>query len=232
MADLSFLNETTSIAAIDADYEARYKPRNRLGLSQCGHICDRWLWYKHNGVQAEPPNGRVLRLFQLGNLLEDQLAIDLMSAGFTIHSQQKYVEFTQDNLRIRGSVDGIIEGLIESNKPHLWECKSMASKGFSKLLKDGYEAYNPQYKAQLHCYMMGLKLNRAYVTVYNKDTSKLYAERIKLDRKFAHATLQRVFDIMGTSVAPERACPRQDWYEAKWCDYRDLCWNQQAVSVW
>ena len=232
MVDLSFLHETTSIAAVDADYEARYQPRNRLGLSQCGHECDRWLWYKHNGCLAIPPEGRVLRLFQLGNLVEEQLAVDLQSAGFRLHSRQKYIEFRQDDLIIHGSCDGIIEGLLESDRPHLWECKSMGAKGFARLLKEGYEAYSPQYKAQLHCYMLGLKLTKAFVTVYNKDTSQLYAERVTLDKPYATDILQRVFRIMESNAQPERSCPRPDWYKAKWCDYQEPCWNTRGASPW
>lgn len=225
MGDLSCLKQTTSISAIDLDYETRYKPRLRLGLSQIGHECDRFLWYKHNGQIGKQPDGKVLRLFQMGNMVEEQMVIDLKSAGFTLHSQQKAVEFTQDDLKLTGSCDGIIEGLLESQQPHLWECKSMGSKGYSKLLKDGYEAYNPSYKAQLHTYMLGLKLKRAFVTVYNKDTSELYQERVRLDRDYAVEMLRRAFDIIGTKKKPDRIQNRPDFYSCKWCDYHTECFN-------
>ena len=229
MADLSFLQNTvTSIAAVDADYSARFQQRRHLGLSQVGHECPRWLWFKHQGLVDEtPPEGRVLRLFQLGRLTDDQMAIDLQSCGFRLHSQQKKVIFTQGDLKLEGSCDGIIEGLLESDRPHLWECKSMADKLFSKLKKDGYEAYNPQYKAQCHCYALGLKLPRIYATVYNKNTSELYAERIKLDREFATKQLQRAFDIMREPVAPDqKLCPRADWFQAKFCQFNKICWGK------
>ena len=228
MADLSFLHKTiTSIAAVDADYEARYQQRRHLGLSQIGHECDRWLWFKNQGLdEIHPPEGRILRLFQLGNLIEDQMAIDLQSCGFRLHSQQKKVIFTQGDLQLQGSCDGVIEYLLESEKPHLWECKSMSGKNFAKVKKDGYEAYNSKYKAQCHVYALGLKLSRIYATCYNKDTSELYAERIKLDREFAVGRLQRAFDVMREPVAPDRKfCPRADWYQAKFCEFRGVCFK-------
>jgi len=227
MADLSFLNTVESIAAVDADYEARYQQRRHLGLSQIGHECKRYLWFKHKGFDEDKtPDGRVLRLFQLGRLIEDQMSIDLQSCGFRLHSQQKKVIFTQGDLKLEGSCDGVIEWLLESIKPHLWECKSMADKYFKKVKKDGYEAYSPQYKTQCHVYALGLKLNRIYATVYNKNTSELYAERIKLDRDFAIKQLNRAFDVMREPVPPDsRLCPRADWYQAKFCEFQKNCWS-------
>jgi len=223
---VGFNNEPQSIDALNADYEARYQQRNRLGLSQIGHECPVYLWCKHNCIHGKPPEGRVLRLFQLGNVIEDELAIDLKSAGFILYGEQRYIEFTNNNLKLHGSCDGIIEGLLESSQPHLWECKSMASKGFKKLLQHGYEAYNTSYKTQVHVYMLGLKLKRAFVTVYNKDTSELYQERIKLDKQYAIKQLQRAFEIMEMSTPPDKKiCPGPSFYKAKWCEYERFCFK-------
>jgi len=226
MARLDFLDDNQSIDAVNLFYESKYKPRDYLGLSQAGHPCSRWLWYKHNGFIGKPPDGRVLRLFQLGNILEDQIVIDLNDAGFNIFDIQHEVKFTQDNLTLLGHIDGKINGLIESSETHLWECKTMASKGFKTLLKGGYEAYNEQYKWQLQFYMFGLGLKRAFVTVYNKDNSELYQERIHLDKKATVEKLQMIFDVIGSEHCPnQKLCNREDFYLAKWCDYRNVCWR-------
>lgn len=220
------INEVSSISAVDRYYEAHYQQRWRLGLSQVGHKCKRYLWYKHFGYQeSQPPSGRTLRLFQLGNLIEDQLFFDLTSAGLIIRDQQKQIKFSMDGITLRGSCDGIISGLIESGQPHLWECKSMNAKGFKKLLMSGYEAYNPQYKAQVHAYMLGLGLDRAFVTVYNKDTSDLYQERIYLQKSWIIDLLSDVFTTLKLSDPPERLCPRVDHWEAKWCNFYQECFN-------
>lgn len=220
------INETSTCSAIDLYYEAFFEQRRRLGLSQVGHKCPRWLWYKHHKYDETPPSGRVLRLFQLGNLIEDQMYWDLTRAGFVITGQQKQVKFSMDGITLHGSCDGIIYGLIETPKTkHLWECKSIGSKGFAKLLKCGYEEYNPQYKAQVHAYMLGLKLNRAFVTVYNKDTSKLYQERIHLNKDWIIDRLADAFSAIQLKNPPERACPRVDFWEAKWCNFYKTCWN-------
>jgi hypothetical protein len=130
-----------------------------------------------------------------------------------------------DGITLRGSIDGIVTGLIESGQPHLWECKTMNEKGFAKLLKSGYEAYNEQYKAQVHAYMLGLKLNRAFITVYNKNTSEIYQERIALRRDWIIDKLADVFAAINMDHEPERACPRADWWEGRFCSFYERCFN-------
>jgi len=219
------INQTSTVSAVDLLYESEFEQRRRLGLSQVGHHCPRYLWYKHRGFDEIPPDGRTLRLFELGNIIEEHLADDLKKAGCNLHSQQKKIKFSYDAITLRGSCDGIIEGLIESSQPHLWECKTMNNKGFTRLLKVGYEKYNEQYKAQVHAYMLGLKLNRAFVTVYNKDNSALYQERIKLDRSWIIDKLQDVFRTITQKTIPERVCPRMDFWQAKFCNFYKECFN-------
>ena len=227
MADLSFLYQaTSSISAVDADYEARNVPRLHLGISAIGAKCPRELWYRHNGAVGRQPEGRVLRLFKLGNVLEDQIIIDLRSAGFYVHSQQKAVQFERNGLLLKGSCDGIIEFLLESSKPHLLEIKTASNKRFTELLKVGYEKWDQKYKSQVHVYAYGLKLDRIYVVVYNKDTSELYAERIRVDKQFAKDMIHRAFDVMEARIAPPRKCPNQTWYEAKWCSFCEICFAE------
>ena len=226
MNNLEFLNENKSIDAVDRFYESRYKNRTYLGLSECGHPCKRYIWYVYNNLKKPVPKGRILRLFQLGNLIETQVYLDLVSSGFTVFDMQQKVKFTQGNLNLVGHIDGKIKGLLESSKDHLWECKSIGSKGWAKLLKEGYEKYSEQYKWQLQFYMLGTGLKRAFVTVYNKDTSELYQERVKLRRKETIKKLNQVFEIIESKTCPEKKlCPRQDYYLAKFCSFKEVCWR-------
>lgn len=226
MADVAeFINKKSSISVIDKTYEDNFKQRRRLGLSQVGHSCPRFLWYKHHGFDEPVPDGRVLRLFELGNVIETQMDCDLTQAGFNITDTQKHVEFTMDDITLTGSIDGIITGLVESNKPHLWECKSMGSKGWKNLLKNGYENYSDVYKGQVHAYMLGLGLKKAFVTVYNKDTSELYQEMIDLKEDWIIGRLQDVFKAISQDHPPLRACPDADYFEAKFCNFYGECWK-------
>jgi len=228
MANLAeVINEVSTVAAVDLWYEADRKPRTRLGLSQCGHKCPRYLWYCHHGYIGEQPDGRVLRLFHLGNLLEDQTIADLRAAGCVLHSQQRGVKFDYESVTLTGSIDGIVEGLIEAPvTPHLFEHKTASKKKYDELIKKGsYRAWNEGYYWQVQFYMLGLKLTRAAVFVYCKDDSRLYMERIKLDRDATIDRLRDVFTAIMATKPPDRACPRPDWYEARWCQFYMECFR-------
>lgn len=219
--------QPTSVDAVDMWYEASNKPRTRLGLSQCGNPCSRYLWYCHMGYPQSGTIGRVLRLFQLGNILEDQTIADLREAGFNIHSQQKQVVINYNGETLTGSIDGIIEGLIEApSNPHLFEHKTASLKKYNELIKKGsYRSWNEQYYWQVQFYMLGLKLNRAAVFVYCKDDSRLYMERINLDKDAAIDKLQDVFVAISRKAQPDRTCPNASWFEAKWCSFYKECFK-------
>lgn len=237
MADLSFLHQHGTVAAIDRAHEEARRDRGRLGLSQAGHRCPRLLWYRHRGIPETPPEGRVLRLFALGDAIERIVIGDLCMAGCQVYHQQRQVEFTQGEVRLVGHIDGIVKGLKEAPEtPHLFECKSANRKKFEELVKlADYRAWNEVYWWQVQFYMLGLKLKRAAVFVYCKDDSRLYMERIRPEREAAMERLARVFEAITSPVEPERVCPRADNFEAKWCPYHDRCWglaSQQNEGDW
>jgi len=231
MADLTkIINSNYISERIDQDYEKKRDERGYLGLSACGHNCQRYLWYTHNNYPQTPISGRILRLFELGNILEESIRQDFMSAGFAMCSDQAEVKFDyideEKKYELVGHIDGVISGLDESEKPHLWECKTAGDKAFKKLIKlNSYEKWNEKYKFQIHAYMLGMNLDRALVTVYCKNDSNLYQERIKLNKDYILKGLEAVFKTIALSSPPERVCPRSDWYAAKWCDHRESCWN-------
>jgi len=228
MVDLKgIIDQGSPGQAVEAWYEVNQVSRLHLGLSEIGHECPRYLWYRHNGYASSPIDGRVCRLFQLGNLIEDQAISDLRDAGYTLTDNQKEVTFEHNGITLRGHVDGIITGLKESKTPHLFECKSANDKSFKKLQKVGYKEWNSVYYAQVQVYMLGLKLNRALVWVEAKNDSSVYTERIKLDQEYAVNTLQSAFEAIYKTGPPERKCPSQSWWKAKFCNFSEVCWGNR-----
>ena len=207
---------------IDVWYEKNQTSRTWLGLSEIGHPCLRYLWYAHRGYPRPPLDGRTLRLFELGNVLEDVIVKDLGHAGYRVHSQQKEVVIEDGDVRLTGHIDGIIERV--TTEPHLLEIKTAGEKSFAALKKYGsYERWNPRYKGQVQIYMALLKLKRCLVVVYNKNTSELYTERIKSDMDYVSGRLVDVFSALRRNVPPDRTCPRADWFEAKFCGFYGEC---------
>lgn len=186
----------------------------------------RYLWYRHRNTPATSPPGQTLRLFQLGKLIENQHVEDLMSAGYYVHSRQKEVKMTWGSITLTGHIDGIIERLMESDKPHLLEVKSAKATEFEKCKKLGYSAWHPSYGWQVQVYMLGMKLQRCLVQVINKNTSELYDERIKLDKQKILKRMEKVFTAISGDL-PSRNCPRADWYLAKSCKFFKICWGDK-----
>jgi len=203
---------------IEAKMVGEATPRLYLGLSEIGHKCPRWLWYAHKGTPAIAPEGRVLRLFRTGNIIEAAIINDLRSIGLTVTDQQREVCIVHDDITLKGHIDGIVEG-------QLLEIKSTAEKYFKQLIKSGYEKWNPKYKAQIHVYMVLCELKECMVIVENKNDSSLYIETLKLDRDYVTNLLIDVFAAITSIETPERTCPDMSWYEAKFCKYRTVCFG-------
>lgn len=210
------------INKIDASYENNRVERDFLGLSGCGHSCQRYLWYAYNKFKAKKIEGRILRLFKLGDIIEAQVRDDFIKAGYNITSDQKLVKFDWEDYSLSGHIDGI----IDLGYPHLWECKSANDRSFKKLIKLGsYKEWNEKYYAQVQFYMLGLDLTDSLVVVYNKNDSSLYCEKIKLDKDYAVKKLQTVFTTISSDALPLRCCHSEDYYEARYCDFKEICWG-------
>ena len=225
MSDLTKIlrqNEVTD--RVNACYEKAFTPRTHLGLSQAGHECDRFLWYKHNKYVEPAPEGRILRLFELGNSVEDLVVKDLRQAGYMVSGTQKSVVFEWDDVKLTGHIDGLIEGI--TSKTHLLEIKSACLKQFNILKKKGYENWHDTYKFQVHAYCLGLGLQRILAVVYCKDNSELYTERISLDKKWITKKLEHVFEVISSDVMPDRKCPCKSWWKARFCNFSKNCFEK------
>ncbi len=195
---------------LDKAYEARFVQRVHLGLSEVGNPCQRHLWLAHRGLINKRPDGRILRLFELGNALEDVIVRDLQLAGYEVWAQQLECRVSFGDVTLLGHIDGRIKGLSESKQVHLLEIKTASKKSFDKINGD-YCAWNEKYKAQVHAYMLATKLKQALVVVYCKDDSRIYSERIKIDKEWIVGKLADVFATINLAEEPGPC-------EGFWCD--------------
>lgn len=210
---------------IDKYYEDHFEPRTHLGLSQCGHECPKYLWLKNHGFKEPSPDGRVLRLFELGNSVEEIVVADLLKTGYIVTDQQEPVEFNWGDSVLTGHTDGRIEGLEVSGKVHLLEIKSCNDKRFKLLQKQGYCEWSEMYKFQIMAYMLGLNLDRCLVVVYNKNTSELYTERIELDKQWTIDKLEYVFGVITRGTPPDGICHSATFWKSKFCGFRNICFK-------
>lgn len=75
-----------TVTAIYASYEAAADSgyRAHLGASLIGTECERAIWYSFRWATRARHTGRLLRLFDSGNLAEGRFVADLRRIGVTV----------------------------------------------------------------------------------------------------------------------------------------------------
>lgn len=237
MTDISKHTQLPTIQAIYEKYEAKRDNAHRphLGASQIGHPCDRFLWYQFHWCDHDEPEGRVLRLFNHGDVEEDRIVKDLRDIGATVLDVDpdtgKQFYFTAFGGHMGCSLDGAGQGFPESDKWHLLEFKTASAKRFAKLKKDGLEKWSPQYWAQIIIGMELSDLPRAMHLTTCKDTDEMYGERVKQNSKEAKKLLDRAERVIFSDDPLERISDRPDWYQCKFCCMHSICHGDRVAEV-
>ena len=211
--------------AIDRILEAETNgepKRDYIGASSIGESCSRKLWYRYHTDIKETFDADTIRKFNDGHRCEEIMAALLRKVeGIELHTHKP--DGTQYGFAdgpFRGNYDGVIRGIRQSDKWHIWEHKSVAEKSFEELRKlkasdekSALKRWKPIYYAQAVVYMHYEGLGRHYMTVstpglrdymsVRTEDDPAYAEALKMK---AHRLLRRnrlsalVGGIIGSAV--------------------------------
>ncbi len=237
---------TAHIDAALAAERAGQASRTYLGASRLGVACDRALQFEFAGAPADPGrnfDGRVLRIFEIGHVLEDLAIRWLRLAGFDLHTRTRsggQFGFSVCAGQIQGHVDGIIMGAphdLDLSFPMLWECKTMNAQNWRDCVKRGVSVAKPVYAAQMAIYQAymestveGISRNPALFTAINKDTQELWFELIPFDAALAQRASDRAVKIITATEHGEllpRSFSDQAHFECRICAWQDRCWSVQ-----
>ena len=237
MADLPIVVSPTR-EAIFAAYEAdaRQGFRLHLGASLIGKPCDRSLWYDFRWTTVAQHPGRLLRLFETGQLEEARIVRNLRRIGTTVlevdpeTGRQWRVEAHGGHFG--GSLDAVALNLPEAPKTwHVLEFKTHASKSFVELVAQGVRQAKPQHFAQMQIYLRLTTLTRAMYLAVNKNNDDLYVERIELDADYADRLLAKAGRILFAARPLDRVSDDPAWYECRNCDHAEVCRGEAAAAV-
>ena len=225
-------------------------PRNYLGASRLGVACERALQYEYAGAPVDPGrgfSGRILRVFEVGHVLEDLAVRWLRMAGFELHNQKAnggQFGFSVAGGRIKGHVDGIITAAppeLGLSFPMLFECKTMADKHWKACAKSGVAVTKPVYAAQMATYQAymeplipGISANPALFTAINKNTQEIWSELVPFDGGLAQRMSDRAVRVIRATEVGEqlpRIATEPGYYECKYCAWARRCWREQGVSA-
>jgi len=212
------------------------RSRDYLGGSRLGGECARALQYEFfNTPRDRPFDGRTLRVFSIGHVVEDLAAQWIRMAGFDLRVKDKdgrQFGFSIAGGKISGHIDGVIVGGPDEFGPYprLWECKTANAKKWREFEKNKVKKANWTYYVQVQIYMayMDLTDSPALWTCVNKDNSSLYHENISFDQSVAQDASDRAVRIIQACAAGEllpREYPSADFYQCKWCAWNDRCWH-------
>ena len=235
---------TAQIDAALVTDRARQPRRTYLGASRLGVACDRALQYEFASAPADPGrdfDGRVLRIFDVGHVLEDLAIRWLRLAGFDLHTRTRsggQFGFSVCDGLIQGHVDGIVMAApadLEWSFPMLWECKTMNTQNWRDCVKRGVAVSKPVYAAQMAIYQAymestveGISRNPALFTAINKDTQELWFELVPFDAVLAQRASDRAVKIIAATEHGEllpRSFSDPAHYECKFCAWAERCWR-------
>lgn len=219
--------------AYESDAEDGNRPH--LGASLIGHACERFLWMTFRWVDSKKFSGRMLRLFETGQLAEARFVKNLRRIGVEVHdvmpdgSQWRVSDLGG---HFGGSMDGACVGLPEAPKTwHVTEFKTHNDKSFADLLKNGVRKAKPQHYAQMQIYMGLTGMERALYMAVNKNNDELYMERVDFDPVEFAKLKARAERVIKANEPPLRCSNDPSWYVCKMCDFHEHCHGEKAPAV-
>jgi hypothetical protein len=203
-------------------------PRNYIGASSIGHLCDRRIWLGWKGYvdpQAfiDPEQyGKNKETFARGHREEEVFINKLNEAGYTVDDQQVSFEAFDGNLK--GHCDGTIYD--ENGELHILEIKTMKEKYFNAVKRDGIAKHYPNYISQVQLYMHYLFPKKTLFVCLNKNVDwEHYYEIIDYDPDLVDGILYKVTRIMeyGDQIPERMELPKKGFSVCKYCDYLKFC---------
>lgn len=219
--------------AYEADADDGHRPH--LGASLIGHACERNLWLTFRWAKAKRWPGRMLRLFETGQLEEPRLVKNLRRIGVEVHETApdgKQWRVSAVGGHFGGSMDGAGLGFPEAPKTwHVLEFKTHNEKSFKDLQAKGVEKAKPMHYAQMQAYMGLTGMERAMYIAVCKNDDTIYTERVEFDAVEFGKITARAERVINADEPPLRISNDPSWYECKMCDHHSLCHGEEAPDV-
>lgn len=236
MAQIPESQHTTS-AAIIRWYESKpQEHRPHMGASLIGHDCGRYIWLTWRWALKPEFQGRMLRLFGVGQAAEARFFEELRGAGVTVwdvdpESGDQWRVHACDG-HFSGSLDAVAKGLPEAPKtPAVVECKTHNDKSFKALMSKGVKGAKPQHYDQMTVYMGLMELDRALYMAENKNDSAVYTEWVHFDKARFDQLIDRAQRLINMPSPPFRMSTDADFFECKYCSMWKHCHGGMAAEA-
>lgn len=210
--------------------------RPHLGASVIGKPCERALWFSFRWATIKRHPGRLLRLFETGQLAEARFVTNLKAIGVDVSeinpATGKQYSISDFGGHFSGSMDGVGLGFPEA--PKSWavlEFKTHSAKSFADLVKHGVAKSKSEHMSQVQTYMGYTGMERAAYLAVNKDTDDLYFEWIHFDPTQFAQIKARAERIIRAAEPPLRISNDPSFFQCKFCDHWETCHGVKAPAV-
>lgn len=234
------IEQNIQLKTIDAIFKWHSKNRKsshrpHLGGSQIGNECDRSLWYQFRWAWSPHFDGRMIRLFVTGDLEEDRFTQELRGIGAVVWERDpatgKQIRFEACGGHFALSLDGVVEGIPDSSKPHTLEMKTANEKSFKATKSLGVQKAKPVYWAQCQIGMHLSGIDRCLFLMKNKNTDELYGERIRYDPAEGIKLEAKANRIVFAPLPPSRITEDPSDWRCKFCPYFAVCQGNKIPEV-
>jgi len=213
---------------------------NRMSASSAGS-CAKKQWYDRNHPNLrEPFKTETLRIFQVGNLIGDDLdaAMNMNLLDFPNKYAEEYI--TNDDYNLGGSFDLLI---VKDNKGYLYDYKTANTWAWTKQFgkKRAIDSTSgDQYRFQLGTYAWLLSQDKykekyeyeeiVYMALigYNKNDSKINEVEVPMNFvDFAKRYWDEAKIVVDSTQEPEQSktVPFMSWECKSYCSYSKICNN-------
>lgn len=202
------------------------KPRKYLGMSEAGHPCDRYLWFRFRRFTPAPIEPRIYLLFRFGDKVEELVCHHLRAAGYQLEHAwpDPQLAFSTLGGLLRGHSDGIIH--LPDGKAIL-EIKSANRKKFQAFALGGVRKVYEKYYWQAQLYMGSAGLSRTLFVIVCKDDSNIHTEIVPFSQADFDSAIARISRLVTGCVWPKV----QDIPDCQYCDFRIHCKTTEGVQV-
>lgn len=220
-------------------YEERNDEASRyhLGASQLGNECERATWLSYRWFAKEKFEGRMLRLFETGQLAEARFISDLEAIGVKVKAlhvdTQLQYRVTALGGHFGGSMDGIATGIDpdDPEKEYVLEFKTHNERSFAELKKHGVDKAKRQHFVQMQIYMGLSEIHQALYLAVNKNTDELYEEIVLFNKEMFDLLMQKARRIITAADAPVRIHESPSFFKCKMCSMAQVCRSQDVAST-
>ena len=210
--------------------------RKHLGASIMGEACSRKLFYIFRWVKNIKHEGRVQRIFNVGNEAEPRFIKYLEGIGFEfLMPTDRQHRISGCDGHYGGSLDGkcIAPARYNLSEPLIFinEFKTNnTGAGFNAVEKDGVAKAKPKHYAQLCQYGFKEKLKYGLYLIENKNDSSITIKIVELDWTYGASLERKAEEVIYSKQPPNRISDNPAFFDCKYCDYISICHEGEAVE--